>query len=101
MDPRNISGSLKAAILIRSLGSEAAGFIFNSLTGDEKLVVQGHLDEMGAIPADAIEYVAKEFIDKAARRASMAQLSPPSRSDGKESENDASMGVMHDWIKES
>jgi flagellar motor switch protein FliG len=88
MDPRNISGSLKAAILIRSLGSKVAGMIFNSLSGDEKLVVQGHLDEMGAVSADVIEYVAKEFMDTAAMRARMAQLAPPPTEDN-EGEGDA------------
>ncbi len=88
MDPRNISGSFKAAILIRSLGSEVAGIIFNSLSGDEKLVVQGHLDEMGAISADVIEYVAKEFMDNAAKRAHMAQLAPPSKSDAPDNEGE-------------
>ena len=81
MDPRTISGSLKAAILIRSLGSEVAGRIFDSLSGEEKLVVQGHLDEMGAVSADVIEYVAKEFMDTAAMRAHMAQLAPPPNPD--------------------
>jgi flagellar motor switch protein FliG len=88
MDPRNISGSLKAAILIRSLGSEVAGMIFNSLSGDEKQVVQGHLDEMGAVSADVIEYVAKEFMDTAAMRAHMARLAPPPTEDN-EGEGDA------------
>ena len=77
MDPRTISGSLKAAILIRSLGSEVAGRIFDNLSDEEKLVVQGHLDEMGAVSADVIEYVAKEFMETAAMRAHMAQLAPP------------------------
>ena len=77
MDPRNISGSLKAAILIRSLGSEAAEVIFNSLSEAEKQVVQGHLDQMGAVSANVAEYVAKEFMDTAAMRAHAAQLAPP------------------------
>jgi flagellar motor switch protein FliG len=77
MDPRNISGPLKAAILIRALGSEVAGKIFNSLSGDEKHVVQGHLDEMGAVSTEVIEYVAKEFMNNAAMQARMAQLAPP------------------------
>jgi len=84
MDPRTISGSLKAAILIRSLGSEVAGRIFDSLSGQEKLVVQGHLDEMGAVSANVIEYVAKEFMDTAAMRAHMAQLAPPPDPDNPE-----------------
>jgi flagellar motor switch protein FliG len=88
MDPRNISGSLKAAILIRSLGSKAAESTFNSLSGDEKLVVQGHLDEMGVVSADVIEYVAKEFMNTAAMRARMAQLAPPTKPDN-EGEDDA------------
>ena len=95
MDPRNISGSLKAAILIRALGSEVAGMIFNSLSGDEKLVVQGHLDEMGAVSADVIEYVAKEFMDTAAMRAHMAQLAPPPKPDNPENnEGDGDDGEL-------
>ena len=91
MDPRNISGSLKAAILIRALGSEVAGMIFNSLSGDEKLVVQGHLDEMGAVSADVIEYVAKEFMDTAAMRARMAQLAPPPKPEDNEGDADGDL----------
>ena len=95
MDPRNISGSLKAAILIRALGSEVAGMIFNGLSGDEKLVVQGHLDEMGAVSADVIEYVAKEFMDTAAMRAHMAQLAPPPKPDNPEdNEGDGDDGEL-------
>ncbi len=77
MDPRNISGSLKAAILIRSLGAKVAGGIISSLSDDEKQVVQKHLDQMGMIPADVIEFVAKEFMHTAAMRAHTAQLTPP------------------------
>ena len=77
MDPRNISNSLKAAILIRSFGSEIAGKVFASLTEDEKQVVKGHLDQMGVVSAEVIEYVAKEFMDTAALRAHRGQLAPP------------------------
>jgi len=77
MDPRNISGSLKAAILIRSLGSEVARMIYSNLSEKEKKVVQGHLDDMGAVPADVIEYVAREFMDNAAMKAHRARLGPP------------------------
>jgi len=88
MDPRNISGSLKAAILIRSLGSEVAGSIFDSLSAEEKLVVQRHLDEMGAVSADVAEYVTKEIIDTAAMRAHMAQLVVPPPKPGYPGENE-------------
>ena len=81
MNPRNISGSLKAAILIRSLGPEVAGLIFNSLSENEKRVVQNHLDQMGVVSADVVEYVAKEFMDTTARRAHTAHLTPPAESE--------------------
>lgn len=77
MDPRRISGPLKAAILIRSLGQEVAAKVLNGLTEDEKRVVDRHLDQMGAISADVIEYVAREFTDIAAMRARAARLAPP------------------------
>ena len=79
MDPRNISGSLKAAILIRSLGPETAAMIFNNLSENEKLIVQNHLDQMGVVSTDVIEYVAKEFLDTAAMRAHMSFSTPPAK----------------------
>ena len=77
MDPRKISGPLKVAILIRSLGQEVAQRILHGLTADEKQVVNRHLDQMGTISAEVVEYVAKEFAATAAKRAHTAQLAPP------------------------
>jgi flagellar motor switch protein FliG len=83
MDPRNLTGSMKAAILIRSLGPEVADKIVAGLSEDEKRVVQRHLDQMGAVSADVAEYVAKEFMDSAVTRAQMARLAPPSKPEEK------------------
>ena len=63
--------------MIRSLGQEDAAKVLNGLTEDEKRVVDRHLDQMGAISADVIEYVAREFTDIAAMRARAARLAPP------------------------
>ena len=82
MDSRNMSGSLKAAILIHSMGREVSETIFSRLTGEEKEVVSEHLSRMGALSADVIEQVAKEFTDMAARRTKIAQLEPPAQPDG-------------------
>ena len=79
MDPRNISGSLKAAILIKSLGPEVAGRILDSLSVNEKQVVQDHLYQMGEVSADVVEYIAKEFMETTARRAHTAHLTPPAK----------------------
>jgi flagellar motor switch protein FliG len=63
MDIRNLSGSLKAAIMIHSLGKEAAKGILNSLESSEKLVVQEHLKAMGHVSQEIIEKVAEEFLN--------------------------------------
>ena len=77
MDPRNLSGSLKAAILINSLGQDIAETILSGLTEEEKKVVRSHLEQTGTIPADVVEYVAREFTDMASRRARTMQLAAP------------------------
>jgi len=68
MDIRNLSGPLKAAILIRSLGPDVTGAVLKGLSEDEKKVVNQHLDQMGTISAQVIEYVAREFMTSAAMR---------------------------------
>jgi flagellar motor switch protein FliG len=74
MDPKSLSGPLKAAILIRSMGNEVAATILNNLTEYEKKVVNRHLSQMGPISPEIVEYVAKEFTNMAARRGRTAQL---------------------------
>ena len=68
MDIRNLSGPLKAAILIRSLGPDVTVAVLNGLSEDEKKVVNQHLGQMGTISAQVIEYVAREFMTSAAMR---------------------------------
>jgi flagellar motor switch protein FliG len=62
MDSRNLPGSLKAAILIQSLGKEASREMLNRLDPGEKELIQSHLSQMGPIPQDLAEKVAEEFI---------------------------------------
>ena len=73
MDISNLTGPIKAAILIRSLGSEVTGTVLNGLSDDEKKVVNQHLDQMGTISSPVIEYVAREFMASAAMRTRAAQ----------------------------
>ena len=55
--------------------------IFNSLSENEKRVVQDHLDQMGVVSADVVEYIAKEFMDTTAMRVHTAHLTPPAKSE--------------------
>jgi flagellar motor switch protein FliG len=73
MDIRNLSGPLKAAILIRSLGPDMTGAVLNGLSEDEKKIVTQHLDQMGTISPQVIEYVAREFMASATRKARSSQ----------------------------
>ena len=62
MDSKNLPGSLKAAILIQSLGKEPSLEMLNRLDPGEKELIQSHLSQMAPIPQDLAEKVAEEFI---------------------------------------
>jgi flagellar motor switch protein FliG len=80
MDYSQLTGPVKAAILIRSLGKEASERMLNSLTEDERQVVYQQLDQMGMVTAEITEHVAKEFADITAGRTLKGQLALPGRS---------------------
>ena len=100
MDTRNLAGPLKAAILIRSLGPEVTGTVLNGLSDDEKKVVNQHLDKMGTISTQVIEYVAREFTANAALKTRAAQLAAPVKANqtpkglqGKEDPSEETQGL--------
>ncbi len=64
MDPRNLPGSLKVAILIQSLGKEASQKIIKGLSDSERKAVHDHLNQMGPVAPLLVENVAKEFSEK-------------------------------------
>ncbi len=55
--------------------------VLNGLSQDEKNVVNKHLDHMGAISAQIIEYVAREFMATAAKKSRSALQAPAARDD--------------------
>jgi flagellar motor switch protein FliG len=73
MEMNQLSGSLKAAILIHSMGRPAAERILNRLTRQERELVNRHMDQMGAISSEVVEQVAKEFTARAQRARSTLQ----------------------------
>ena len=80
MDYNQLKGPQKAAIIIRSLGKEAADRLLNSLSDGERTVVYRQLDQMGTVSAEITERVVKEFTDIAARRMQNSQIALPARS---------------------
>jgi flagellar motor switch protein FliG len=89
MEYENLTGPLKAAILIRSLGPGVAERILESLTDSEQQVVRRHLNQLGSISPQLIEGVAKEFTDITAGRTNTAKL-PGSRKHGASQKADES-----------
>jgi len=65
MDPKNLAGSLKVAILVQSLDRESGQMILNNLGAQERDLVLSHLAEMGTISKELVETVAVEFAQKA------------------------------------
>jgi flagellar motor switch protein FliG len=96
-DPRSLSGSLKAAILIRSMGEPAAAGLLNRLTTEEREVVQRHLTQIGTLPPDLVDRVAREFTLIASQVRSgggaLPQLPPGVRAGADVSESQAIKGL--------
>jgi len=67
MNPKDLPGSLKVAILIQSLGKEISQRILKYLNGTERELIESHLSQMGTISPDVVELVAREFIEMITR----------------------------------
>ena len=61
MDPRQLSGSAKAAILIKSMGEHSAAGLLSRLSAEEREVVKRHLQQVGSVSPDVVDQVAREF----------------------------------------
>ncbi len=67
--------------MIRSLGPDVTNMVINGLSDDEKNVVNKHLNQMGPISTQVIEYVAREFMASAAKKSRAALQAPAGRDD--------------------
>jgi flagellar motor switch protein FliG len=89
-DVRQLPGSLKAAILIRSMGESAAAGLLSRLTAEERELVQRHLSQVGTLSPDLVDHVAREFTLIAGQSRSgggtLPQLPPGSAAGGSESQ---------------
>jgi len=65
MDPRNLAGPLKAAMLINSLGEKASGAILGSFSATEQEKIKHLMPQIKSIPVGVVDKVAQEFIEKA------------------------------------
>jgi len=61
MDPRQLSGSAKAAILIKSMGEQSAAGLLSRLSAEERDIVKRHLQQVGSVSPDVVDQVAREF----------------------------------------
>jgi len=67
MDPKNLPGSIKAAILIQSMGEEESQKFLNNLSNVERGVIESHLSQMGEIPTDLMGKIVAEFTELVGR----------------------------------
>jgi flagellar motor switch protein FliG len=62
MNPNKLAGSLKAAILVHAIGSEAARALLDRLSDAERTMIYKLQSQMGNISPDLVERVAQEFL---------------------------------------
>jgi len=62
IDPKNLTGPMKVAILIYSMGEEASRALVSVLDDREKAILERHMKLVEKLPPNVIETVAAEFI---------------------------------------
>jgi flagellar motor switch protein FliG len=83
MDPRNLIGSLKAAILAQTLGWDVIAPIMEQLSKAERNLIFKLQSKLDSISPELAESVAREFLEKA---------SPPKQIESHDKENGAEAG---------
>jgi flagellar motor switch protein FliG len=61
MDPSQLSGSIKAAILVKAMGERYAAGLLNRLTVEERDAVKRHLPQLETVSPEVVDQVAREF----------------------------------------
>jgi flagellar motor switch protein FliG len=61
MDTNHLSGALKVAVLIHSMGEKVSRDVLGRMGPAEKKLVQQHLSQMNSISPEVVEKIAQEF----------------------------------------
>lgn len=85
MDPRNIIGSLKAAILVQALGWDVISPVVDQLSKAERNLIFKLQSKLGSISPALVESVAREFLEKATPP---KQIENTSKDEGADSSGD-------------
>lgn len=83
MDPRNLAGPLKVAMLINSLGEDASQEMLRALSPAEQEKIKKLIPQLQVIPAEVVDKVAREFVESARNTVS----SPPQPNGGTAAQN--------------
>lgn len=89
MNTKDLSGSVKVAILIQSLAAEKRQEVLDRLSDSEREVIKGHLSQMGTISPDLVEKVSEEFTLLAANKTARRLNSPSGVEDKVELQDNA------------
>ena len=65
MDPRNLIGSIKAAILVQALGWDVIAPVMDQLSKVERTLIFKLQSKLGSVSPGLVESVAREFLEKA------------------------------------
>ena len=63
MDPKQLTGSVKVAILTNAVGAQAAQPILDRLTNEERQLIFKLQSKLGSVPRQLVDRVAREFVE--------------------------------------
>jgi flagellar motor switch protein FliG len=91
MDTKQLAGTLKLAILVKSMGEDAGKDLLDALEEKEREMVMSHMEQIGNVSTELVEKVAREFTELVARR--KRQRERPMIAEGKEKKEEEVPGV--------
>lgn len=90
MNPNNLPGPLKVAILIKSMGEASAQKVLSNLNDQERDLINKHMSELGEISPQLVEKVAKDFTQLAEKRKAALLMKNGEAVEGKNAEDEKS-----------
>lgn len=84
MDPNNLPGPLKVAVLIKSMGEDVTQRVLSTLNNKERELIRKHMAELGEVSPQLVEKVAKDFTELTEKRNAKRIAEKGAKKDSKE-----------------
>lgn len=95
MEMRQLTGSVKVAILTNAIGLQAAQPILKRLSDEERTLIYKLQSKLGSVPPDLVDKVAQEFLEMTGGHAYLENIDAAKEKEKKETEEKKEKSASH------